>query len=93
MRTVRRGVFETNSSSTHSLTIVSKEEYDKCENGELLFSRYDRNFVENTAENREDEDYKTCKDFWDDIDMETFHTNKTINGVDVVAFGYYGYDG
>ena len=32
---VRLCVFETNSSSTHSITIVDKEDYNKWENGEL----------------------------------------------------------
>lgn len=35
MKTIRRNVFETNSSSTHSLTICSEDEYDKWVNGEL----------------------------------------------------------
>jgi len=33
---VRFGVFETNSSSTHNLSIVSKEMFEKFKNGELL---------------------------------------------------------
>ena len=36
-RQIRRGVFETNSSSVHSLTMCSGEEYEKWENGEVLF--------------------------------------------------------
>ena len=36
-REVRRGVFETNSSSVHSLTMCSGEEYKKWENGEVLY--------------------------------------------------------
>lgn len=35
-RQIRRGVFETNSSSTHSLTMCTKAEYDKWRNGEVL---------------------------------------------------------
>ena len=34
---IRRGVFETNSSSVHSLTMCSSEEYEKWENGEVLY--------------------------------------------------------
>lgn len=34
---IRRGVFETNSSSVHSLTMCSSEEYEKWENGKVLF--------------------------------------------------------
>jgi len=41
---IRRGVFETNSSSTHSLTMCSESEYDKWEKGELLFSVCDKEF-------------------------------------------------
>ncbi len=36
---IRSGVFETNSSSTHSLTIVDKEDYDKWSKGEYLFNQ------------------------------------------------------
>ena len=42
--TVRRGVFETNSSSVHSFTIADKEDYDKFKKGELYIHRYDLNF-------------------------------------------------
>ena len=33
-RQIRRGVFETNSSSTHSLTMCSEEEFEQWKNGE-----------------------------------------------------------
>ena len=33
---IRRGVFETNSSSTHSLTMCLKSDYDKWVNGEVM---------------------------------------------------------
>lgn len=36
-RQIRQGVFETNSSSTHSITMCSGEEYDKWCSGNLLF--------------------------------------------------------
>lgn len=39
-RQIRRGVFETNSSSTHSLTMCSEEEFEKWKNGEILFDRW-----------------------------------------------------
>ena len=42
---VRRGVFETNSSSTHSLTMCSKEDFEKWEAGKLLFKQYEQKFV------------------------------------------------
>lgn len=35
---IRRGVFETNSSSTHSITICSESEFDKWKNGKVYFN-------------------------------------------------------
>ena len=38
MKSIRENTFETNSSSTHSLTVVSKEEYEDFENGKILWN-------------------------------------------------------
>lgn len=35
--TVRQGVFETNSSSVHTLTMMMKDDFKKFENGELFY--------------------------------------------------------
>lgn len=43
--TIRRGVFETNSSSVHNFTMVSGEEYEKFVKGELYIHRYDMDFL------------------------------------------------
>ena len=37
---IRNGVFETNSSSTHSLTMCSKSEYDEFEKGNMYIERW-----------------------------------------------------
>ena len=37
-KSIRFGVFETNSSSTHSLTMCSSEDYDKWVNGDVLLN-------------------------------------------------------
>ena len=34
-RQIRRGVFETNSSSTHSITLMMKKDYDRWQKGDL----------------------------------------------------------
>ena len=39
-RTIRKGIFETNSSMTHSLVICTKEEMKKWENGDLLYDNW-----------------------------------------------------
>lgn len=42
---IRRSIFETNSSSTHSITMVSGSEYDKWKNGELLYDKDNETLV------------------------------------------------
>ena len=44
-RQVRRGFFETNSSSVHSLTMCSSDEYEKWENEEILFWQDENKFA------------------------------------------------
>lgn len=43
-RQVREGVFETNSSSVHALAMCTESEFDRWENGELLFWEYKNKF-------------------------------------------------
>lgn len=43
-RQIRRGVFETNSSSVHSLTMCSREEYEKWEKGKILYQKWENKF-------------------------------------------------
>lgn len=40
----RLGMFETNSSSTHSIIIGMEDDFKKWENGELLYNRYNHSF-------------------------------------------------
>lgn len=39
-RQIRRGVYETNSSSTHSLTMCSEEEFEQWKKGEVLLETW-----------------------------------------------------
>lgn len=45
MRTLRTGVFETNSSSTHSITMCTQDEYDRWKDGELYYLEDSERFV------------------------------------------------
>ena len=45
MISIRRNVFETNSSSTHSITMCSENEYDKWKSGELLFDYWNDELI------------------------------------------------
>lgn len=71
-RQIRRGVFETNSSSTHSLTICSEEEFERWKKGELLFNCWKDEFVEakqltEKVKIEAKEEYNCLKqDFWKD---------------------------
>ena len=40
---IRHGVFETNSSSVHSMIMVSEEEYDNLKSGQFYVNRYGDN--------------------------------------------------
>lgn len=44
-QTIRRGVFETNSSSVHSLTLCNASDFNKWISGEMLYSIEDDKFV------------------------------------------------
>ena len=72
MKQIRQGVFETNSSSCHTLVVCSKEEYDAWVNGELLLHEWNNNFKSRdslnqfTEEQLEDYYNKTKQMFWKD---------------------------
>lgn len=101
MRQIRRNVFETNSSSTHSITMCMKSEYDKWVEGGLVWSRWGDRLVPITPDVKAsmddgDGDYLTYDQFndYDYIDFETFEESYTTpSGEQIISFGYYGYDG
>ena len=45
MEQVRRNLFETNSSSTHSLTMCTKTDYDEWRAGNLIYDRYNNYLI------------------------------------------------
>lgn len=47
-RQIRRGVFETNSSSTHSITMCSEQEFEDWKDGKILFNKWNDAFVDET---------------------------------------------
>lgn len=99
MKQVRMSVFETNSSSTHSLTIVTAEEYAKFKAGKLAYNRDSEELVELPKKTDDDEyesediqsfdAYENCDDC-----LESFEQSFTTpSGDKMVAFGKYGRDG
>lgn len=89
---IRHGVFETNSSSTHSMVVCSEEDYQKWVDGELLYD-YGSLVKREELDQEYLEDYKTYDQFMDsDYEEvgETIHT--TPNGEKVHIVYKYGHD-
>lgn len=40
--TIRRGLFETNSSSVHSIVMCNSDEYNKWRNGDVYYDRWNK---------------------------------------------------
>ena len=93
---IRRGVFETNSSSCHSLTMCTQSDYDRWKSGELIYDYWEDKLIPLDDTNHYDDDrYYTYDRFneYGALDDENFEdTFTTENGDTVVAFGYYGHD-
>lgn len=95
MKQVRRGIFETNSSSTHSISIMSEMEFEKFKARELLL--YDGELIpipdDFDFEDHDPWEYKTYED-WQDQDLETDITKYTSQSGDkLVILCSYGQDG
>lgn len=96
-RQIRKHVFETNSSMCHALSICTEEEFQKWENGEVWWNRWEDKFIptkeDMNEDYRKDEGYMTYDDFEELEFEEVFEKRyKTPSGEVVVAFGYAGYD-
>lgn len=93
-RQVRLGVWETNSSSTHTLCIVPKKELERWKNGELLFDSWKDELVETSSVNLEEDEenqFQTYEEWREDEYLEFFERKYTSeSGDEIVAFGKYG---
>lgn len=103
MKQIRYGVFETNSSSTHSLCIVTEEEFQRFKNGELLFDKLEERLIgedeaamvpESDRQWYELDDWMTYDEFLHRNDLDWYiRPFTTPSGDEMVAFGDYGYEG
>lgn len=97
--TIRLGTFETNSSSTHSLVVCTKKEFELFKIGELIFNRYAAEFVptkvyEEAKESEDFDDYEFCTydEYFEDDELESYEEEYTSESGDgIVIFGNYGY--
>lgn len=77
---IRRGVFETNSSSTHSICICSKTDYEKFIAGELWYSRWTDDLVTRQQIN------ERIHKFFPDKNMEDYTVEELEDD------GFYSFD-
>lgn len=94
---IRRGVFETNSSSTHSLVICTVDEYKEFKNGNLMIDMCSGKLVpfNETAMKKERWQFVTY-DNWDSgdwVDDTFFRKFTTEHGDEIVVFGAFGRNG
>ena len=96
MISIRRNVFETNSSSTHSICICTEEDYNKWKNGETVYNTWTDKFLSKEAyENLDEGDKYDCKSYNSMGDCLEYYEHRftTPSGDKMVVFGEYGYDG
>lgn len=100
---IRYGTFESNSSSTHSITLCLQEEFDAWKKGELLLDYYNDKFINPYTLTEEDkveaqEEYDNNKQlFWADWDnlSEDAKNNwyeRYLKVHDLYDEGFYTYD-
>lgn len=93
---IRRSVFETNSSSSHSVTLYSSVEWDKFVAGELKYNLCSGDLVPvallSKVTNIDPEDYVTYNELLNrDSDVE-YTSTVTPHGDGIVALSIFSYD-
>lgn len=96
---IRRGVFETNSSSTHSITICTEEDFKKFLDGQMVLDRWFESLVPFEKKSSDPDRFITYDEFssgewYHGYEYETYSESFTTpDGHPMVAFGSYGRDG
>ena len=100
MKTIRIGTFETNSSSTHSITMCMESDFLKWKNGEMYWNRWNDELVpketveeeflkENTGVSKEDPDFKDKFEEYLNDDDKTYYTYEEFNDYDYIEYETY----
>lgn len=100
MKTIRIGTFETNSSSTHSITMCMESDFLKWENGEMYWNRWNDELVskekveegflkENPGVSKEDPDFKDKLEEYLNDDDKTYYTYEEFNNYDYIEYETY----
>ena len=87
---IRRGLFETNSSSVHTLTICTLEDYNKFKNGKLFVDA----FGDGGLSTVHDEDNLSFAEYEEMLFEDGYEGYlrkfSSPSGDNMMAFGYYG---
>ena len=103
---IRAGVFETNSSSVHSLTMCTEKEMQDWVDGKAFFNMYGKEpwvpvtpklLAMDPEERMGGEELYGYQEYWDKVTDSWFYEGfeksyTTPSGEKVYAFGYYGED-
>lgn len=94
---IRRSVFETNSSSTHTLTIATKKQFEAWKKNELYLDKWNNRFIvlnEETQKQHSEgyDDMETYEEYWSGNYENFVQSFITPSGDNMIVFGYYGYD-
>lgn len=71
MKQIRRNVFETNSSSTHSITMCSQSQFDDWKAGKILFDKWNDKFV--TKKLTEEDKRAAMEEYKDTYECQPFY--------------------
>ena len=92
---IRQNIFETNSSSVHTLVICTEEEFKKFNNDELCLDDWSDELVPFKKYNGSSR-FLSSDEFFEDADMNHhlnhYEEHREIDGAKFVVFGRYGYD-
>lgn len=76
---VRNSIFETNSSSVHSVTVCDKSDYIDWTNGKKKFNPYKEDFLDNAEADKYNIENKVINDFnYDGIFIDSDYRNPDI---------------
>ena len=97
---IRGSVFETNSSSTHSITLCTEKDFNDWEKGLKFYDSWEEKLVArediNINDDKDEDRYLGYDEYWERYEeyYEGFEERYTSpSGDKIIAFGYYGYDG
>ena len=102
MFNIRQSSFETNSSSTHTLTFCTEQQMLDWKSGKTFLNPWSKTqwipatpeLLAEDADTRMDNDILTYEEYREDGYLHYYERSyETPNGEKIYAFGKYGYDG